>query len=118
MLDYLFSRFGITLEPGLSVKEAGAGKYIVYNSALDSFNAKNEETRGVIIGKMDSAFKPSSDFLQAFGWMCTRNIVFIGKDEARDFCSGKDIAGANGWCSRGYIAVSYNGIVLGCAFFD
>jgi|GEM_PF-7092615 len=118
MQDYLFSRFGITLGPGLSTKEAGAGRCLVYASSLDGFNARNEETRGIVIGKKNGAFKPSSDFLQAFGWMCTRNILFVGREQARAFCSGKDINATNGWCSRGYVAVSHDGVVLGCAFFD
>jgi NOL1/NOP2/fmu family ribosome biogenesis protein len=118
MQDYIFSRFGITLEPGLSTKEAGAGRRLVYSSSLDSFGAKGEETRGIAIGKMDGAFKPSSDFLQAFGWMCTRNILFVSREQARAFCSGKDIKAGSGWCSRGYVAVSHGGVVLGCAFFD
>jgi NOL1/NOP2/fmu family ribosome biogenesis protein len=115
---YLLDRFGITLEPSLSTKEAGAGKHIVYASSLDSSGARNEETRGIIIGKMNGAFKPSSDFLQSFGWMCTRNIIFVGMEDARAFCSGKEIGAGSGWCSRGYVAISYNGVVLGCAFFD
>ncbi len=118
MQDYLFSRFGITIEPGLSTKEAGAGRYLVYASLLDSFGAKGEETRGIVIGKKNGAFKPSSDFLQAFGWMCTRNILFVDKGQAKAFCSGKDISAKNSWCSRGYVAISHNGVVLGCAFFD
>jgi NOL1/NOP2/fmu family ribosome biogenesis protein len=118
VIAYLFSRFGITLWPGLSMKEAGAGKHLVYTSSLDLFNAKNEETRGMIAGKTNGAFKPSSDFLQAFGWMCTRNVLFLDKEGARAFCHGKEIPVKNGWCSRGYVAVSHNGVVLGCAFFD
>jgi NOL1/NOP2/fmu family ribosome biogenesis protein len=50
--------------------------------------------------------------------MCTRNVIFLDKDGAKAFCRGKEVPTKSGWCSRGYVAVSFNGIVLGCAFFD
>jgi NOL1/NOP2/fmu family ribosome biogenesis protein len=118
MQEYLFSRFGISLGPGLSVREAGDGKSLVYSSSLDSFTAQGEETRGIVAVRKNGAMKPTSDFLQLFGWMCTRNAIFLDDGKAADFCSGKGISASSPWCTRGYVAVSCRGAVLGCAFYD
>jgi NOL1/NOP2/fmu family ribosome biogenesis protein len=118
MEDYLFSRFGISLGPGISIREAGDGRLLAYASSLDSFNAQGEETRGIVAVRKNGAMKPTSDFLQLFGWMCTRNAMFLGDRDAADFCSGKTVLASSPWCTRGYVAVSCRGVVLGCAFYD
>lgn len=112
-------RFGISLDPRTRLGEAGGGRLSLYSRSLDSFRAEREEARGIIAGRRNGALKPTSDFLQCHGWMATRNVVFLEKEDAGAFVAGRDIERINSqFCSRGYVAVSYKGAVLGCGFFD
>jgi len=119
MENYLSERFGISLDPRVRIGNVGTDRFNLYSRSLDSFRADKEETRGILAGKKNGAFKPTSDFLQCYGWMATRNVVFLEKEDAGAFVAGKDIERINSqFCSRGYVAVSYKGATLGCGFFD
>jgi NOL1/NOP2/fmu family ribosome biogenesis protein len=119
MENYLKERFGIVLDPRVKIGNPGVERFNLYSKSLDGFNAEREETRGILAGKKNGAFKPTSDLLQCYGWMATRTVVFLEKEDAGAFCAGKDIERINSqFCSRGYVAVSFKGAVLGCGFFD
>jgi NOL1/NOP2/fmu family ribosome biogenesis protein len=119
MENYLHERFGIILDPKVRIGNLGTDRFNLYSKSLDNFNAEREETRGILAGKKNGAFKPTSDMLQCYGWMATRNVVFLEKEDAGAFCAGKDIMERDfKFCTRGYVAVSFKGAVLGCGFFD
>ena len=119
MENYLKERFGIALDPKVRIGTLGTDRFNLYSKSLDNFTAEREETRGILAGKRNGAFKPTSDLLQCYGWMSTRNVVFLDKEDAGRFCAGKDIERINSqFCTRGYVAVSFKGAVLGCGFFD
>ena len=114
-IKYLERRFGITLPENLRIRKGG--KFRIYNKELEELEEecgiKGVERFGVNAG---SELKPSSDFLQLFGFMCTRNIVFLEKEELSSFLEGKklELKEEQIFGEDGYVVVFFKGKVIGC----
>ncbi len=110
--DYLKSRFGISLPEWLAFEEKG-GKILAY--VRDVKFIKNYDTFGIVAGKSTKfGYKPSTEFLQIFGDVSIRNVVFVSRYEAREIAKGKDVEVENHVATDGYVIVMFEGKVLGC----
>ena len=112
--EFVAERFGITLPEWISIKE---GRRVWLFVDEKEFDEKGVEVfnRGINAGKRGKwGYKPSSSFLQLFGFMATRNIVFVDDEGAKAFMSGKTVERFKAYGSDGYVAVFYKGRCIGC----
>lgn len=107
--QYFFARFGISLPDNL---EFSFTKNKVY-----AFNKEVEkgETFGIVaLKRTNRGFKPSSEFLQLFGNLAMRNVVFISKKEINEYLKGNDLIVDNTLSTDGYVVVCYKNYAIGC----
>ncbi len=114
--EYIMRRFGISLPEWIEIKEGS--RIRLYTKSVSTLDRKNAEVynKGINAGRLNKGYyKPSTDFLQMFGFMATRNIVVLNEEEGKKFISGKTIKIDNKTnAERGYVVVFYMGKAVGC----
>ncbi len=110
--DYLKLRFGISIPKWLIFEKKG-DRILAY--VKDVKFIKDYDTFGISAGKSTSfGYKPSTEFLQMFGDVSMKNVVFVSNDEAKEIAKGKDIEVKDYIATDGYVIVMFEGKVLGC----
>ena len=119
--EYLYSRFGIVLPSYIEIEEKGRvrifTKYLA--NELKSIRIK-VENKGINAGRIKKEYKPSTDFIQIFGFMATRNIIILkNKEQANNFIMGKSFRVDNELrATNGYVVVFYNKKAIGCGLLS
>jgi NOL1/NOP2/fmu family ribosome biogenesis protein len=91
VLDWWNERYGIPRETfdGYSFWEKGAGKVWAFRGEMDS--PMEIEALGItFLRTRQEHWKPTTDAAQRFGYHATKNVVELGRDEARRFVAGED----------------------------
>ena len=110
---YLQNRFGIVL-PEYVVFE-GEKSLRVMNQQLKEF--KTSTPKGIRASRMKGVFpKPSTNFIQLFGHLATKNTVELTQEEALDYFQGEDLE-TKTKCELGYILLKYKNATLGIGFY-
>ena len=66
-----------------------------------------------------NSFKPGNRFLQRLGKTITRNIIEVTPGELTALLERKEIVpGKVRNCERGFVAISYKTVVVGCGFWS
>ncbi|MBD3398451.1 hypothetical protein GF412_04470 [Candidatus Micrarchaeota archaeon] len=111
--DYLYERFGIRLPEGVGFE--GEKSLRVMNTELKKF--KTTTPKGFPASKMKGKFpKPSTNFIQLFGHLATRNTIELSRESALDYLQGKDTE-ATIPAETGYVILTHNGASLGIGFY-
>jgi hypothetical protein len=90
VMEYCLERFGIS--------NGNLENYIWYIGSKNRiYIGPNElkrirpESIGLCIFRIDKTPKPTTNFIQLFGHLITKNAIEINENEVVDFCSGKDL---------------------------
>jgi len=70
---------------------------------------------GLLIARAEKQVKPTSNFLQLFGHLSTKNVVELSKKDAKQYIEGYDLRVKTN-AEHGYVILSYLGNFLGCGF--
>lgn len=111
VLDYFQERFGI--EPsnfddyGLYMGSRGR----VFLGPKSLIDKPQIIAPGILVARISEAIKPTSNFIHMFGHLASRNVISVGREQARAFSMGEDLE-AEG--EDGYVIISYDGRPLGC----
>lgn len=121
VLHALEQRFGIprgVLGEG-RLYQAADDRVFVGPDAVPEPVREDATVGGLLVARLQATVKPSTDFLQAFGDQVRRNVVDVAAEGARRYVAGEDLdrGGVEEQeCSRGWVAVRFDGDVLGCGF--
>ena len=108
-ISYLKDRFGITLPYFLEVHETQNKVYVKRKGS----NFENVDRAGLIAATKAQTYKPTTNFLQRFGDIAIKHIIFLTEEEAIKYARGEDIP--NNLPRDGFvIVVDARGDVLGC----
>lgn len=134
---YLLERFGMVLPQ--DVELVGENSLRVMNRELREFSTSTP--KGIPASRMKGRFpKPTTAFIQLFGNLAKKNVVFVGEEDALKYLEGEDFefigregiggkqetesgAGETGRKTQnpepetGYVIVNYGGAVLGIGFY-
>jgi len=111
--EYLEERFGIILPKEICF--AGEKTLRVMNSELSEF--KTPTPKGIRASRMKGKFpKPTTNFIQLFGHLATKNTVELSREEAVDYFQQEDLE-TKIKCDTGYIILTYKKAVLGIGFY-
>ncbi|MBN1170257.1 hypothetical protein JXA56_04485 [Candidatus Micrarchaeota archaeon] len=114
ILEYFEDRFGIPKAhfSEYQLYQGHKGKYYLGPKTIDRPQVISP---GLLIARAEKQVKPTSNFLQLFGHLATKNILELSKPDAKRYIEGYDLRiEAN--ADPGYVIVSYSGNFLGCAF--
>ena len=77
------------------------------------------ESIGLCIFRIDKSPKPTTNFIQLFGHLITKNVIEINENEVIDFCRGKDLK-PNGIRNvlPGFVAVKNGSRSIGCGHWN
>ncbi len=111
---YIEKRFGITLPEYVEIEERGRVR--LFSKSVKEIERVEIMNKGINAGRNNKGmYKPSTDFLQVFGFMATRNIVFLKKEEIGEFMKKRTIKIENELnADNGYVVIFYRGKAIGC----
>jgi hypothetical protein len=116
--EYCLGRFGIGQERLENYKWYIGSKNRVYIGP-EELERINPESIGICIFRLDRTPKPTTNFLQFFGRYITKNIIEIKRNEAIEYCNGKNLdPGPESDVDPGFVAVRYKNRFLGCGHWD
>ncbi|MCP4646948.1 MAG: hypothetical protein GY852_04325 [bacterium] len=111
--NYLLDRFGITLPEGVEFE--GEKSLRVMNSELKEF--KTTTPKGFPASGMKGKFpKPSTNFIQLFGHLATKNSIELNREDALNYLQRKDLKTTQE-AETGYIILTHKKAVLGIGFY-
>ena len=111
--DYLLERFGITLPEGVGFE--GEKSLRVMNSELKEF--KTTTPKGFPASRMKGKFpKPSTNFIQLFGHLATKNRIELNREDALDYLQRKDLKTEQD-AETGYVILTHKNATLGIGFY-
>ena len=120
LIEYCTERFGISEE----IFE----KYQLYKGSKNKIYLIKEllelrfipESSGLCIFRFDKTPKPTTNFLQLFSAVISKNILDIDEKNLINYCKGYDLRmhPSSNKIEPGFIAVRYNNIIVGCAHWD
>ncbi len=109
---YLKERFGLSLPNNLEVYET-ENKVFIYTKELNYENVERVERRGLLAATKSKTYKPTTNFLQVFGELALKHVVFLSKEQSYAFAKGESLPIETEW--RGYVVVlSEDSRALGC----
>ena len=116
IFEYFEERFGIpkTAFKDHSLYQGLKGKYYLGPKLIEKPDIVSP---GLLIARADKQVKPTSNFLQLFGHLATKNVVELSKEEAKQYIEGFDLKSETK-AEHGYVILSYKGNFLGCGFLD
>ena len=118
VMEYCLERFGIS--------HGNLDDYIWYIGSKNriyigpsELERIRPESIGLCIFRIDKSPKPTTNFIQLFGHLITKNVIEINGKEVIDFCSGKDlkpklVKGA----TSGFVAVKNGYRSIGCGHWN
>lgn len=118
--EYLIQRFGIKIPENCKI--SGEKRLRLFPKGLEfELKINKKELKyfniGLNAGKFADTFKPSTDFLQIFGFMCTRNIIFLDQKQENEFLKGKELLLSEketAFSTNGFVAIFSKNICIGC----
>jgi NOL1/NOP2/fmu family ribosome biogenesis protein len=111
--EYLKERFGISLPDGVEFE--GDKSLRVMNSELKEF--KTTTPKGFPASRMKGKFpKPSTNFIQLFGNLATKNTIELNREDALNYLQGKDLKTTQE-AQTGYVILSHKKSILGIGFY-
>lgn len=111
--EYLDERFGIVLPKEITFE--GEKTLRVMNQELAEF--KTPTPKGIRASRMKGKFpKPTTNFIQLFGHLATKNTVGLTREEALEYFQALDLE-TKTKCETGYIILKYKNAVLGMGFY-
>ena len=118
ILDYCLWRFGIS---GKNLDDYNwyiGSKNRIYIGP-EELKRIRPESIGLCIFRIDKTPKPTTNFIQLFGHLMTKNIISIDVNEVIEFCSGKDLR-PNKVTEAviGFVAVKNNDRSIGCGHWN
>lgn len=121
VLAYLELRFGLgrALFDDYGLYAASKGR--IYLGPKKLVNHPRIATAGLLIGRASKTIKPSTNLLQLFGRHVKKNLIALGKEDAKAFMAGSDVGVAGGGqegATDGYVLVKYLGFPLGCGLLQ
>ena len=121
VLAYLEERFGLGPAhfEGFGLYLASKGR--VYLGPRVAISQPRVVTLGLLIARISRAVKPSTNLLQAFGAMVTKNYIELDRIQTISYAKGEDIRlspESVKSASEGYILLRYSGIPLGCGLLN
>ncbi len=112
--SYVFDRFGIEIDERIIERK---NDVILLSKSTSVYD--NAEKYGIIAGRKETKYyKPTTDFIQLYGGLATRNVVFLSIDEFKSLLVEKSKKIDDFPLSRGYVILSTYDFPLGCGFFD
>lgn len=119
VLEPVCERFGFdkNIFGGLAFFELSKGRvYCVGEGCSGLLGMERVATAGLIFARLGGSVKPSSNIVQIFGKLATRNFLEIDMEMAKKFVSGEDldvdIAKYNS-VTEGYVIIKYQNYPLG-----
>ena len=110
---YLNDRFGIILPK--EVCFVGEKTLRVMNAELKEF--KTSTPKGIRASRMKGKFpKPTTNFIQLFGNLATKNTIELSRGDALKYFQGQDLQ-TKDEAETGYIILTHKGAVLGIGFY-
>lgn len=111
VLEFFKERFGIeeSAFDGFGLYMGSRGR--VYLGPKTLIGKPDVISPGLLAARVSNAIKPSTNFIQLFGHLATRNVIDVGKEDAAAFARGEDLAYEG---DEGYVIVSYEGRPMGC----
>jgi NOL1/NOP2/fmu family ribosome biogenesis protein len=110
--EYIKERFGIVL-PDWVVVEEHNGKFRIMNREVSEERVKNFVSRGIVCGKKTTfGIKPSTDFIQVFGHLASKNIAVITREEMLEYAKGNDLE-REFELENGYVVLKFERHVVG-----
>jgi NOL1/NOP2/fmu family ribosome biogenesis protein len=114
--------FGISLPDYIKFKESKE-KIICYTHDFFNYvNIENEHFGITALKKIKDGYKPSTNFLQIYGAMAIKNVVYLNKELSYEYSKGKsiEIEKSNAFIDektfKKFVAVCFNNHCLGCGF--
>ena len=111
--DYLLERFGMTLPEGVEFE--GEKSLRVMNAELKEF--KTSTPKGFPASRMKGKFpKPSTNFIQLFGHLATKNRIELNREDALKYLQGLDVK-TQDEAETGYVILTHKNATLGIGFY-
>jgi len=110
---YLKEQFGLTLPENVQLSRDKGSAIRIYSRSLNSIQIRG--SRGFVAYSKKTGL--SSDFIQIFGKLATKNIVKLDKEDAYAFVYGEEIR-KKIHMKKGTLIVKYKDYVLGVGTFD
>ena len=119
VLEPVCERFGLDKEIFglLELFQLSKGRiYCVGETCSGWLGMERVATAGLLFARLGGTVKPSSNIIQIFGKLATKNFLEVDKDVARKFVSGEDLdvdASKYNSVTEGYVIVKYQNYPLG-----
>lgn len=111
--EYLEERFGITLPEGVEFE--GEKSLRVMNSELKKF--RTTTPKGFPASRMKGKFpKPSTNFIQLFGHLATKNTIELNRENALSYLQRQDVS-TEQEAQTGYVILTHKKAILGIGFY-
>ena len=118
ILDYCLERFGISKKYLDDYKWYIGSKNRIYIGP-EELERIRPESIGLCIFRIDKTPKPTTNFIQLFGHLITKNSISIGTKEVMEFCSGKDLTPKKAdKIDPGFVAVKNRERSIGCGHWN
>ena len=120
LIEYCTERFGISEEifEKYQLYEGSKNKIYLIKELLEL--RFTPESSGLCIFRFDKTPKPTTNFLQLFSAVISKNILDIDEKNLINYCKGYDLRmhPSSNKIKPGFIAVRYNNTIVGCAHWD
>ncbi|GEM_PF-4406418 len=118
--NYFLERFGV--EPAVwsnYVIHTGRRSVYIYPKEAEPPEGWQFKARGFRIARLTTAaYKPGNRLLQWLNDSITKNLIELERGELKQLMNRRDIEPqAEHFCSRGYVALVYRKLVVGCGFW-
>ena len=113
IFEYLQERFGIPPDAFKDFQIYGGSKGKVYLGPKKLISKPDIVSLGILVARAESSVKPTTNLLQLFGHLASKNIVRLDKKEAVSFAKGEDLQ-IKDEASDGYVLVKFENNCLGC----
>ena len=118
ILDYCLERFGIFKKHLDGYNWYIGSKNRIYIGP-EEVERIRPESIGLCIFRIDKTPKPTTNFIQLFGHLITKNVISIDTHEVIDFCGGKDLMPKNADdVEVGFVAVKNRERNIGCGHWN
>ena len=118
IIDYSLERFGISKKHLDGYNWYIGSKNRIYIGP-EELKRIRPESIGLCIFRIHKTPKPTTNFIQLFGHLITKNVISIDAKEVVEFCSGKDLRPNEATeAVPGFVAVKNNDRSIGCGHWN
>jgi NOL1/NOP2/fmu family ribosome biogenesis protein len=120
-LEYLERRYGLASEllADFEFYASANGRIILGPKLIEP--CLSPDTAGLLIARIGNTVKPSTNLLQVFGALISRNFVALVRENAVRYIKGLDLevsAAEIGDTTEGYVLLKYLAFPLGCGLLQ